>query len=54
MRKWRCLYCNHVYDEALGDPANKIPVGTPYEELPDDWFCPDCFASKDDYELISE
>jgi len=54
MRRWQCRYCNHVYDESLGDPENKIEPGTSFELLPDDWFCPDCFATKDDYDLIDE
>jgi len=54
MRKWQCRFCSHVYDEALGDPANNVAPGTLLEQLPDDWFCPDCFASKDDYDPIAE
>lgn len=52
MKIWQCSFCSHVYDEAKGDPANGIPPGTPLEDLPDDWICPDCGATKADYQLI--
>lgn len=51
-RRYRCRYCSHVYDEALGDPAGGIAPGTRYEDIPDDWICPECGAAKSDYELI--
>ncbi|MCK9285784.1 MAG: rubredoxin [Rhodocyclaceae bacterium] len=54
MRKWRCIFCAHVYDEKLGDADSGIPPGTPFESLPDDWMCPECGAAKSDYQLIVE
>lgn len=54
MRKWQCRFCSHVYDESEGDPDNDIPAGTPFEQIPDDWFCPDCGATKEDYDLIED
>ncbi|MEQ9586408.1 MAG: rubredoxin [Parvibaculaceae bacterium] len=54
MRKFRCLFCSHIYDEAKGDPESGVQPGTRFEDLPDEWGCPDCGASKDDYELIEE
>ena len=52
MRKWKCRFCNHIYDEALGDPDSGIAPGTKMENVPDDWYCPDCGAMKEDYDLI--
>lgn len=52
MRKFRCRYCSHVYDEALGDPDSGIAPGTKYEDIPEDWICPECGAAKADYDLI--
>jgi rubredoxin len=49
MKRWQCSFCSHIYDERLGDPDNGIPPGTPLEDLPDDWMCPDCGAGKADY-----
>ncbi|MGH8505733.1 MAG: rubredoxin [Stenotrophobium sp.] len=51
-RRYRCRYCSHIYDEVLGDPDGGIAPGTRYEDIPDDWVCPECGAAKSDYELI--
>lgn len=51
-RRYRCMYCAHVYDEAHGDPDSGIAAGTRFEDIPDDWMCPECGASKADYERI--
>jgi len=45
-----CLVCGYVYDPAEGDPDNGIEPGTKFEELPDDWICPVCGATKDQFE----
>ncbi|OYU31426.1 MAG: rubredoxin [Comamonadaceae bacterium PBBC2] len=54
MKKYRCAYCAHVYDEAQGDPDTGIPPGTPFEDLPEDWCCIECGAMKSDYHLIED
>ncbi|WP_273455013.1 MULTISPECIES: rubredoxin [Nevskia] len=51
-RRYRCRYCSHVYDEALGDADAGIAPGTRFEDIPDDWMCPECGAAKGDYDLI--
>ncbi len=45
MEKWVCELCGYVYDPALG--CEDIPPGTAFEDLPDDWECPECLAAKD-------
>lgn len=52
MKKWQCRYCSHIYDEAEGDPDNGIAPGTPLADLPDDWMCPECGATKEDYDEV--
>ena len=52
--KYRCLICNHIYDPALGDPDSGIVPGTPFAKIPEDWICPDCGASKADFEPLEE
>ena len=52
MRKYMCLICGHIYDEALGDPDTGVPPGTKWEDVPPNWTCPDCGARKEDYELL--
>lgn len=45
-RKWICRQCSMIYDPVVGDPDSGIAPGTPFEEIPDDWYCPICGASK--------
>lgn len=52
MAKWECAICGTIYDEELGDPDSGIAPGTRFEDIPDDWVCPDCGAAKDAYEKI--
>jgi rubredoxin len=54
MNKWECILCGYVYDPEVGDPTQGIPPGTAFEDLPDDWECPDCGASKEDFEKIED
>jgi rubredoxin len=42
MESWECLVCGYIYDPAEGDPDGGIEPGTAFENLPDDWVCPDC------------
>ena len=37
---------------AKGSPAQGIPAGTKWEDLPEDWECPDCGAEKEDFKLL--
>lgn len=50
MQKWVCTICQYVYDPAQGDPDSGIAPGTPFEQIPDSWFCPICGAGKDAFE----
>lgn len=50
--KYECNICGYIYDPELGDPDGNIKPGTPFEELPDDWVCPVCGATKDDFGRI--
>jgi len=38
--------CGCIYDPDRGDRKTKIPKGTKFEELPEDWRCPICGAGK--------
>ncbi|MCR5484040.1 MAG: rubredoxin [Clostridiales bacterium] len=40
MNKYVCQLCGYVYDEAENPP---------FDSLPDDWVCPLCGASKEDF-----
>ena len=52
MRKYICANCGWIYDEAAGDPASGIPAGTRWEDVPQTWVCPDCGASKSEFEMM--
>ena len=52
MGKCQCTICGYIFDPRKGDPENGIPPGTPFEELPEDWVCPECGAPKEDFEEV--
>jgi len=54
MKKYKCLMCGYIYDPDVGDPDNDVEAGTAFEDLPDDWVCPECGAGKDEFELIED
>lgn len=47
---YTCELCGYEYDPKVGDPDNGIEPGTEFDELPADWVCPLCGASKEDFE----
>ena len=47
MDKYVCTICGYVYDPEVGDDMADIPAGTSFEDLPEDWVCPECGAPKD-------
>jgi len=49
MDKWECIVCGYVYNPEKGDPENKIPPGTAFEQLPENWSCPVCGAPKSQF-----
>jgi rubredoxin len=53
MEKWKCIVCGYIYDPAEGDPDNGVEAGTSFENLPDDWVCPDCGAPKSEFEKMA-
>lgn len=52
MKKHICIICGYIYDERLGDPDEGIPAGTKWEDVPDDWMCPDCGVGKNEFEMV--
>ncbi len=53
MDKYECQVCGYIYDPAVGDPDSGIPAGTRFEDLPADWTCPVCGASKDTFKKVT-
>ena len=52
MSKWECIVCGLIYDEKEGWPDDGIAPGTRWEDVPEDWLCPDCGVGKEDFELL--
>lgn len=50
MDNFVCGLCGYVYEPEKGDPEGGIDPGTRFEDLPDDWVCPLCGASKEEFE----
>ena len=49
--KYVCIICGWTYDEKEGDPDNGIDPGTRFEDLPDDFVCPECGVPKEEFEV---
>ena len=52
MKQYKCNICGYIYDEEKGCPDVGIAPGTKWEDVPDDFICPECGAAKDEFELI--
>ncbi len=52
MKKWECVICGLIYDEAEGWPDEGIAPGTKWDEVPEDWLCPDCGTGKEDFDMV--
>ena len=52
VKKWQCIVCGWIYDEAEGCDYEDIPPGTAWEDVPDDFVCPECGVGKEDFEMI--
>ncbi|NOU14219.1 MAG: rubredoxin [Methylococcaceae bacterium] len=51
-KKYQCRECEHIYDEAKGDPDSGLAPGTRWADIPDNWSCPICGAPKDFFKLM--
>lgn len=53
-KKYYCTVCNWVYDPVVGDPDGGIAPGTLFEDIPEDWVCPLCGVTKEDFVIVEE
>ncbi|MDT0636380.1 rubredoxin [Spectribacter hydrogenoxidans] len=51
-KKWQCIVCGFLYDEAMGMPEEGVMPGTAWADVPEDWTCPDCGAPKSDFDMF--
>jgi rubredoxin len=50
---YQCPVCEYIYDESKGELREGLPPGTPWEQIPDHWCCPDCSVrEKADFEML--
>ncbi len=52
LKKYICVICGYIYDEAAGWPEDGILPGTRWEDVPINWTCPDCGARKEDFDMV--
>ena len=52
--RYLCALCGYEYKPSKGDPENGIEKGTEFEDIPEDWLCPLCGASKEDFEVLED
>lgn len=52
LKTWMCLVCGWLYDEAVGAPDHGLAPGTRWQDVPVDWTCPECGASKTDFDMV--
>lgn len=50
MKRWICVICGFIYDEAEGLPDYGVAAGTVFTDLPEDWTCPECGSPKSSFE----
>lgn len=48
---WFCIICGFEYDEAQGLSEEGIAPGTRWQDIPQDWECPECGIGKSDFEM---
>jgi rubredoxin len=53
MEKWECTACGYIYDPEKGDPEHGINPGTPFEDLPEGWVCPQCGVGKEFFQKMA-
>lgn len=52
MKSYMCVVCGFIYDEEKGIPDEGIAAGTKWEDVSETWKCPECGASKEEFEMI--
>ena len=55
MSRYQCDSCGYTFNEVDGDPREGFPSGTDWDDVPDDWACPDCgVREKIDFVVLDE
>ncbi len=51
-KRYMCLICGFIYDETVGWPQDGIKAGTRWEDVPEDWYCPECGVGKEAFQMM--
>jgi len=51
-KRYKCIICGFIYDEEAGLPEEGIAAGTAWDDIPEDWLCPECGVGKSDFEMV--
>lgn len=51
---YQCRHCFTVYDEVYGDEINDIPAGIAFADVNENYECPVCSATKEDFVLVEK
>jgi len=51
-KRYMCVLCGLIYDEEKGWPDEGVAPATTWANVPLTWVCPDCGATKDDFEMV--
>ena len=52
LKLWQCALCAFIYDEVAGLPDDGIAPGTRWQDVPENWACPDCSATRRDFQMV--
>ena len=52
MQKYMCEVCGWIYDPAKGVPDLGIASGTSFDDLPEDFVCPECGVGKSNFSPV--
>jgi rubredoxin len=51
-KTWQCGTCGFIYSEADGLPEEGLAPGTRWTDIAENWACPDCGMSRDQFEMV--
>lgn len=54
MQRWQCMVCGYIYDPDRGDLESGVEPGTSFEDLPEEWVCPECGSGREEFEPLEE
>ncbi len=50
--RWVCVSCGYIYEPRAGDAQQQVAPGTAFEDLPQGWRCPMCYAPRSEFDPL--